>query len=137
MPFDTRSDKRHPIDVSATFCVHETMSSSVKLNIPAACVTVKLFDISTRGCSFDSPYLIPPNTLVKVDIDCAPFAEELKNDRSQPITAIGEVRSCVMKSVGHYRLGLHFSEIRKEDAEFIDNYIKSKEQRKTPRWNIS
>ncbi len=137
MPFDTRSNKRHPIEVSATFCVHETMSSSVKLNIPATCVTVKLYDISPRGCGVDSPYMIPPSTLLKIDIDAAPFAQELAQARTHPIAVIGEVRSCVMKSVGHYRLGVNFAEVKKEDAELIGNFIKSKDQRKSPRWNVS
>jgi hypothetical protein len=137
MPLDTRFDKRHPIEVNAKFCVHESMSGSVKLNIPVTCVAGKLDDISASGCALESPYLIPPHTLLRIDIDSAPFSQELKRDHPQPITVTGTVKSCIMKAVGRYRLGVHFAEITKEDLEFINEFIKAKEQRKTPRWNVS
>ena len=137
MPFETRSEKRHPIQVTAEFCIHESMTSTVKLNVPVKCVKAPLLDISATGCSLDSPYLIPPDTLLKIDIDTASFAAELKIERPLPVVVTGNVRSCAMKAAGHYRLGIYFAEIKKEDAELILNFIKAMERRQSPRWDMS
>lgn len=137
MPLDTRSDKRHPMESAVTFSIHESMSSSVKINIPMTQIKAGLYDISANGCGLDSPYLIPPDTLLKIDINAAPFAQELKVERPQSISVTGTVRSCVMKAVGRYRLGVQFVEIKKEDTEFIGNYILVKDHRQSPRWDVS
>ncbi len=137
MPFETRSDKRHPVEATAQFAIHESMASAVKLKIPAAGVKAGLVDISATGCALDSPYLIPPDTILKIDINPSLFAEELKIEHPQAVTVTGNIRSCVMKAVGHYRLGIHFDEIRKEDVELVINFIKSKERRDSPRWDMT
>jgi len=137
MPFETRADKRHPVEATAQFSVHESMVGSVKLNIPASGIKAGLVDISGTGCALDSPYLIPPDTLLKIDINSSLFTEELKIEHPQPIAVTGSVRSCIMKSVGHYRLGIRFAEIKKEDVELVNNFIKSKERRDSPRWDMS
>ena len=137
MPLDTRSHKRQPMEAAVTFAIHESMSSSVKINIPMTQIKAGLYDISANGCGLDSPYLIPPDTLIKIDINAAPFAQELKVEHSQTIAVTGTVRSCIMKAVGRYRLGVQFVEIGKEDQEFIGKYIQLKDHRQSPRWNVA
>ena len=127
MSFETRSGKRHPVSSSAQFSIHESTAGGVKLDIPSASIKGALIDINSCGCGLDSPYLIPPNTLIKIEIDSTLFADELKQEHRGPIIVTGNVRSCVMKSVGRYRLGVCFKEIKREDAVFLDNFLKAKE----------
>ncbi len=124
MPFETRSGKRYPITANVRFSVDEPMAGGVKLGVPEASVKGVLIDINAQGCGLDSPYLIPPNTMIRLEIDSTLFTEKFKHERRGPIMVTGSVRSCVMKSVGHYRLGVFFKEIKQEDVAFLDNFIK-------------
>lgn len=145
MGLNTRSRKREIIcSACSEFSIDNSVDKSFKLNIPEDSVgpdakkmiKATLLDISVLGCALDSPYLIPPGVLVHVRIDPLPFTAETGIDRKEPLKALGRVRSCVMKSAGHYRLGIEFKNTEKEDMDFIDTFVSSKERRKAGRWKI-
>ena len=112
------------------FSIHESTAGGVKLGVPSTSVKGTLIDINACGCGLDSPYLIPPHTLIKMEIDSTIFSNVLKHECRGPIIVTGSVRSCVMKSVGHYRLGVCFTETKQEDVVFLDNFLKLKELRR-------
>ena len=124
MPFETRSGKRYPITSNVRFSIHESMAGVIKLGVPETDIKGVLIDINAQGCGLDSPYLIPPNTMIRIEVDSTLFTEKFKQERRGPVIATGNVRSCIMRSVGHYRLGVFFKEIKQEDAVFLDNFIK-------------
>ncbi len=145
MGINTRSKKREPVCNScAEFSIDTSAQKSFKLNIPRdsmgpdakKSIATMLSDISVLGCSFDSPYMIPSGVLLHVKIDPAPFRVELGKERKDSLKFTAEVKSCVMKAAGHYRIGVEFKKSEKEDIELISDFIASKEKRKAPRWEM-
>ncbi len=145
MPINTRAKKREITDSPAEYAINEETEKTIKFNIPdikyaaAKDVFVKstLLDISVIGCALDSKYLIPPGVILDVSMDCTPFTAETAKERKLPLKATGTVRSCTMKSQGHYRLGVKFTKISKEDKDLIGSFIEAKERRKAPRWDMT
>lgn len=145
MGINTRSKKREPVCGScAEFSVDASSQKSFVLNIPKDLIgpdtkkpiAAVLLDVSVIGCALDSPYMIPAGVLLYVRIDPAPFRVELRIERKEPLRFTGEVKSCVMKMAGHYRVGVEFKKSEKEDIELISNFVASKEKRKAARWNM-
>ena len=145
MGLNTRSKNRKLVcDGSAEYSIDSTSDKSFKLNVskesigPDAKKSIKsqLIDISIRGCALDSSYMIPPGIRLHIKIDPCIFIIEPDNAQKEPMKFVGEVRSCVMQSAGHYRLGIEFKEFNKADVDIINNFVTSKEQRKAPRWEI-
>lgn len=144
MPINTRSKKREPVNAFVEFAVNGSSEKTVKLNIPKesmgagtkGSIKATLLDISVVGCAIESPYIIPPGVLLHIKIDSKPFTAEVGGDRKELLKMTGSVRSCVMKQGGHYRLGIQFEKIDKQDADLIDNFIKIMDRRKAPRWNM-
>jgi hypothetical protein len=147
MPLETRGKKREAVQASAEYAVNEATEKSIKLNLPtdsiksgsgeAVFVKSSLLDISVSGCAIDSAYIIPPGVILDIKIDRSPFTTALGLPAREPMRMVGRVTSCAMKAAGRYRLGIFFTEIEKEDADLIDNFIKSKDKRQTPRWNMT
>ncbi len=136
MPINTRAKKREPVSALAEYGINDATEKTVKLKVPAN-IKSTLLDISVLGCSLDSQYLIPPGVILDIKIDPQSFNEELCGEKKIPLQFVGKVKSCVMRTGGHYRLGLQFINPEKENVELINNFIASKERRKTPRWNIT
>lgn len=146
MPLNTRAKKREAVKAAAEYAIHESTSKVIRLNIPRQAiesevkevvfVASSLIDISVLGCALDSEYLIPPGVILDIKIDQMPFAAEIGEARNEPIRAIGQVRSCIMKSQGHYRLGVLFTKIDKKDSDLMAKFVESKERRKAPRWDM-
>lgn len=146
MPINTRAKRREPVEAFAEYSVNDATENKIKLTMPAAVrsdankpMTVKsnLLDISVIGCAIDSPYLIPPGVILDIKIDSAPFTVVTGDEAKPQIVVVGLVRSCTMKSQGHYRLGVKFNEIAKEDEKLIEDFIKIKERRQAPRWDMT
>lgn len=137
MPLNTRAKKREPIEASAEYTINESTEKSITLKIPRDSIKSQLLDISVIGCAIDSPYIIPPGVILDIKIDTKPFVAETGGTREEPMKVTGRVTSCVMRSVGHYRLGVYLTNISKEDVVLIDNFIKAKERRKAPRWDMT
>ena len=146
MPLNTRAKKRESVQAFAEYAIHNQTAKSIKLNIPRHSIEAEvsevvflkssLIDISVIGCAIDSQYLIPPGVVLDIKIDSKPFVAETGGEGKDPIHVIGKVTSCVMKSTGHYRLGVFFTNIDKKDIGLIDSFIASKERRKAPRWGM-
>ncbi len=148
MPLNTRAKKRENVEAFVEFAIHASTEKAITLNIPSSSIESKtgeatfikssLIDISILGCALDSPYLMPPGVVLDIKIDRAPFKLEAdKKTAKVPIRVLGKVKSCVMKAQGHYRLGLQFTKIEKDDAELISAFIEENEQRKAPRWKMT
>ncbi|MDD5496075.1 MAG: PilZ domain-containing protein [Candidatus Omnitrophica bacterium] len=147
MSINTRSKKRELVNAFAEYSIEQSAKKGVSLNLPkealtsntgeAAFIKSSLLDISVIGCAIDSSYLIPPGIILNLRIDPKPFAVEGIKERKESLQITGKVTSCVMKAAGHYRLGVKFSNIRKEDLELIDTFINAKERRKAPRWDMT
>ncbi len=147
MPLNTRAKKREVVQALAEYAINEATEKTITLNIPknsvksaqgeASFVQSQLLDISVSGCAIDSPYIIPPGVILDIKIDPKPFRQEGGPERKEPVKMIGKVKSCVMKAAGHYRLGIYFTKIEKEDVELIDNLIKLKDRRQAPRLDMT
>ncbi|MBI4974718.1 MAG: PilZ domain-containing protein [Candidatus Omnitrophica bacterium] len=147
MPLNTRAKKRETVEALAEYAINESTEKTVKLNIPkssikseaAEVVFVKanLLDISVIGCAIDSPYIIPPGVILDIKIDPTPFTNVAGGERKESVKVIGRVTSCVMKTASHYRLGVCFTKIEKEDVDLIDNFIRLSERRQAPRWDMT
>jgi len=134
-PIETRDKERKPVESSAEFSLSESNEKTVKLNLPPSeLVKSSLLDISVTGCGLDSPYLIPPGVILDIKINPAPFATEVGTEKKDPMKITGSVRSCVMKTQGHYRLGVMFTKIEDADKNLIEQFIATKERRAAPRW---
>ncbi|MFA4982071.1 MAG: PilZ domain-containing protein [Candidatus Omnitrophota bacterium] len=143
-PMETRGQKREPVNFLAEYAIDEATEKTIKLNVPAKDASGKavfqkagLLDISVQGCGLDSLYLIPPGVILDINIESAPFAAEAGKDRKEPMRVTGSVRSCSMKSQGHYRLGIQFTKISNEDKDLLSAFITNKERRSSPRWDLS
>lgn len=145
MPLNTRSKQREPVSSPVEYAINEATEKTIKINIPVniksdtrqpVFIKSALLDISVIGCALDSQYLIPPGVVLDVSIDSAPFAIDEDKDRKEPILVTGSVTSCSMISQGHYRLGVKFIKIAKDDEGLIERFISSKERRKAPRWDM-
>lgn len=147
MSLNTRVHKREPVETTVEYAMHESTDKTIGLSIPRSCtesgtgeaVFVKgaLIDISVGGCGIDSPYMVPPGVILDIKIDSTLFAAETERDIKTPIRALARVTSCVMKAGGRYRLGVCFTCIDKEFSSLIDDFIKKKDRRKDPRWDMS
>lgn len=134
-PIETRDKARKPVESSAEFTINESTEKTIKLTISKSeAIKASLLDISTSGCGLDSPYLIPPGVVLDIKINAGALASELGSARIDPLKVGGCVRSCIMKTQGHYRLGIKFSKIEEEDRKLIEQFIASKERRAAPRW---
>lgn len=147
MTLDTRAKKREPVQALAEYSIDECTEKTIKLNIPQSAIKCEgtevvfvksqLLDVSVGGCALDSPYIIPPGVLLDIKIDPKLFTIETGKGHEEPMRMIGRVTSCVMRTTGHYRLGIFFTKIEKEDLELVDSFIRSKERRKTPRSDMT
>jgi len=147
MPLDTRDKKRHQVQAVAEYAINEATEKSIKLNLPkdsiksgdgqVKFIKCQLLDISLGGCAIDSEYILPPGVILDLNMDPAPFVAELGIQRKDPIKTIGKVTSCAMKASGHYRLGVFFTKIEKEDLALVDSLIKAKEKRQAPRVDMT
>lgn len=147
MPLNTRTKKREAVEALAEYAVHSSTEKAITFNIPrssvesetgeASFIKSSLIDISIIGCALDSPYLIPPGVVLDIKIDRSPFILEGQAAQKEPVRVIGKVKSCVMKAQGHYRLGVQFTKIEKNDADLIGNFIDQKDRRKAPRWKMT
>jgi len=147
MPLNTRAKKRETVEALAEYAINEATEKTIKLNLPkssikseaAEVVFVKasLLDISVLGCAIDSPYIIPPGVILDIRIDSTPFTNVAGGERKEPMKVIGKVTSCVMKTANHYRLGVCFTKIEKDDTSLIDNFINLSERRQAPRWDMT
>jgi len=144
MSMETRSMKREPTPAYAELALNEATAKDIKLSLPLSAtegkdkvyIKVHLIDISISGCAIDSPYLIPTGIVLDIKIESTPFILEKTDMGRGDIKVTGKVRSCIMQSSGHYRLGIFFERIEKSDVDLLDTFIKSKERRKDPRWNM-
>lgn len=146
MPLNTRAKKREAVEAGVEYAIHSSTDKAIKLNIPrqsieaeegeAAFVKASLIDISVSGCAVDSEYLIPPGVVLDIKIDRTPFTAETPQKGAGPLRMIGNVRSCIMKAQGHYRLGVQFTKIDKKDSDLIAEFIAQKERRQAPRWDM-
>lgn len=147
MPLNTRAKKREAVEAQAEYAINESTEKSIKINIPkssiksevseAVFIKASLVDISVLGCAIDSTYIIPPGVILDIKIDPTPFTNVTGGGRKEPMKAIGKVTSCAMKAANHYRLGVCFTKIEKEDVELIDTFIRLKERRQAPRWDMA
>lgn len=139
MTLNTRAKKREPIQALAEYSINECTEKTIKLNIPQSAIkcegTVVVFvksqllDVSVSGCALDSPYIIPPGVVLDIKIDPKPFTAEAGRERKDLMRVIGRVTSCVMRTTGHYRLGICFAKIEKKDIELIDKFERRQEPR--------
>lgn len=144
MTLETRARRREPTPAYAELALNEATAKAIKLSLPLSSIEgkdkvyikVHLIDISISGCAINSPYLIPQGILIDLKIESIPFVVDKKDEGRGDIVATGRVTSCIMQSSGHYRLGIFFEKIDKADVAFLDAFIKSKERRKDPRWNM-
>ena len=144
MPLNTRSKKRQVVNIIVEFSIDNSAEQAVKLNLPKESIKIgagesvksTLVDISISGCGIDSPYIIPPGVILNTKIDPKFFNIEGKQERKETLTLVGVVKSCVMKAAGRYRLGAHFQSPKKEDIDFINNFITAQERRKDQRWPL-
>jgi c-di-GMP-binding flagellar brake protein YcgR len=142
-PMETRGQKREFVNFTAEYAINAATEKGIKLNLPtkggagqSSFLKARLLDISVSGCGLDSAYLIPPGVILDINIDSTPFVGP-NSQRKEPIKATGSVRSCVMKSAGHYRLGIQFTKISEDDKKFLDGFISGKERRKDVRWDTT
>lgn len=126
MAIDTRVKKRQSVDTIAEYSIHEMMAGDFRLNVPFGSIKSRLINISIAGCALDSPYLIPPRTFINVFIDSTKLTKKIGKETRRPIKAVGKITSCIMKRPGHYRLGVFFMNINREDINLIDDFINVK-----------
>lgn len=143
MGLNTRTKRRESVHTGAEFSIPRCGDACVTLNLPkesrvaeGAAVKSDLLDVSTIGCALDSPYMLPSGIDLVVRIDAKPFTAELGLPGRAAIEAGGKVKSCVMRSAGHYRLGIQFTKIDKESVGLIAEFIAAKDRRKAPRWDM-
>jgi hypothetical protein len=124
--------------------IKEETAKLIKINLPKSAardglyvISAGLIDVSVLGCGIDSPYLFPQGVSFDLTIDPKSFSGDDIPERKEPIKAVGRVASCVMKSAGHYRIGICFTSVDKETHDFLDSFIKVKERRKDPRWDMT
>ena len=147
MPLNTRGKKRELIEALVEYAINESTEKTIKLNIPKSSIKSEvsevvfvksyLIDVSVSGCAIDSSYIIPPGVILDIRIEAKPFTAEIGAEPKEPMKMTGKVTSCVMMPKGHYRLGIFFTKIEKEDVDLIGNFIKSKELRQAPRWDMA
>lgn len=147
MSLNTRAKKRETVEALAEYAINESTEKTIKLNLPKTSIKSEakevifikagLLDISVLGCAIDSAYIIPPGVILDIKIDTMPFTNVTGGEHKEPMKVIGRVTSCVMKAAGHYRLGVCFTKIDKEDLALIDNFITLSERRQAPRWDMT
>lgn len=142
-PMETRGQKREPVNSMAEFAINEATEKSIKLNLPTGAggqpeaIKAALLDINVYGCGLDSGYLIPPGVVLDINIDASPFMADTGKEHKDPIKVTGSVRSCTMKTQGHYRMGIQFTKISEEDKNIISFFIAGNERRQAPRWDMT
>lgn len=136
MFLDRRTKKREAVRTISEYRVLE-VPKYAKFKKPRSAVKTSLLDISIGGCALDSPMPIPEGAIILVRIDPLAFAIEALESRKDPLEMTGMVASCITKGEAHYRLGISFKKIRKRDIELIKLFMKIKERRKFPRWDMS
>ncbi|MBN2453475.1 MAG: PilZ domain-containing protein [Candidatus Omnitrophica bacterium] len=133
MFMNTRCKKRVPIDCPARLIFVGPARKALKINLPNGVsrkdadriIDAKLCDISTAGCAIDSPYLVPPGLVLKIEADPSVFAAAIKGHRTMKLKFIAKVTSCVMRSPGHYRIGAHFQKMKKTDLAIVEHFVAS------------
>ncbi len=139
MGIDTRMKGREPVSGAVQLLISDSIATMIKLNVPhdkggsATVVNAQLVDINACGCGAEVPYLIPAGVELNVKIDVTPFARETGSTRKEPLAASCKVAVCVMKTAGSYKLGLSFVNISPADKALIEDFIKARERRNSPR----
>lgn len=136
MFLDRRGKKREALRTIAEYKVLKLPKGAIKFKVPSSSVKASLIDISIGGCALESPYMMPPSVTVSVKIDPLAFAIEAAQKRKEPLEMTGKVTSCVQKHSEYYRLGICFIKIKKKDSDLIKRFMKVKERRKFPRWDM-
>lgn len=143
MGINTRMKKREPVPAVVQLIINDSVAKMIKLNVPRdpgskdAIITGHLVDIGVSGCGIEAPNLIPVGIELGVSIDTAPFRQEMPDVHKEPIKASAKVTACIMKASDSYRLGLSFVNISQSDKVLIEDFIKARERRKDPRWDMS
>lgn len=136
MLLDRRTKKRETVRTIAEYKLLKPPKDS-KLKMSSGPIKVSLLDISVGGCALDSPHAVPTNAILSVRIDPLAFAIEASERRKDPLEMEGRVTSCITRSPEHYRLGICFTRIKKRDTDLIKRFIKIKERRKFPRFDMT
>jgi c-di-GMP-binding flagellar brake protein YcgR len=136
MLLDRRMKKRESLRTIAEYKVFK-VPAGLKFKKPANTVKAPLLDISVGGCSLDSPYPIPPGVTISIRIDPLAFAIEASESRKEALEMTGRVTSCNTRSEEHNRLGIQFIKSKSNDIGLIKRFMKSKERRQFPRWDMS
>lgn len=137
MLLDRRIRKRELMRTITEFKVIKSPKAALKFKAPASSVKTTLLDISIGGCALESPCMIPPSVHIAVKIDPLAFAIQASQTRKEPLEMTGRVTSCIRKNANHYRLGICFIRIKKKDSDLIKRFIRFKERRKFPRWDMT
>ena len=137
MFLDRRTKKREMFRTIAEYKVLKVPKSAAKFKQPVAWVKAPLLDINIAGCSLESPYNISPLVNVLVKIDPLAFALEASESRKEPLEMTGKIAYSIVRQPGNYRIGIWFTKIKKKDSDLIKRFIRIKERRKFPRFDMT
>ena len=136
MLLDRRGRKRELVRTIAEYKVLK-IPKGLNFKAPSNHIKSYLLDISIGGCALDSPRMMPPGTKLAVRIDPLAFAIEAYEKRKEPLEMEGKVTYSIAKSLERYRIGVCFTKIKKKDAGLIKRFMRIKERRKFPRWDMA
>jgi len=72
-----------------------------------------------------------------VKIDPLAFALEASESRKEPLEMTGKIAYSIVRQPGNYRIGIWFTKIKKKDSDLIKRFIRIKERRKFPRFDMT
>lgn len=137
MFLDRRAKERETVGTLAEYKILGVSRKLTKSKTRTSWVKAPLLDISILGCALASPSPIKPSVALSVKIDPLAFALEAAQMRKDALEMTGKVTSCIAKGPDYYRLGICFTSLKPKDSSLIKRFIKIKERRKFPRWDMS
>ena len=116
----------------ASFRLHRAFKKNI--HFKEKTISSKLIDLSTGGCSLESPYPIPTGVKLNVFLDRNFLKTPSEKSRKREISRIVVVvRAARQLSIRKYRLGVQFEKLSSEDLRLIREFIERNDRREGKR----
>ncbi|MFH1414416.1 MAG: PilZ domain-containing protein [Candidatus Omnitrophota bacterium] len=120
---ERRKSKRTKANFTIIYDVHKSVSMDVSL--AGQEVDALMMDLGKEGLAITTNYEIPIASILNMKFTLINRRAQDKNNKSRSIYIMGEVRSSIRLENGEYRLGIHFIQLKDEDAKAIDNFVEA------------
>jgi len=107
------------VDLTISYRVHEPLK--VRMRIAERDIQAEVTDLSESGMSLVTNYDIPTSTILLMKFSMVKLSGNKEDKKT--IHIIGEVRYNILLGQAGHRLGINFSDIRKEDKETLYAFI--------------